>query len=195
MNKGIRLAKGEWIIFLNAGDTFYSNDVLARIAQSNLSEYSFVYGNANYIENDGGYIVNAKDSKFLKKGMPFNHQSTFTRRNTALKLMFDNEHYKVSADYDMFVRGYLEGQHFLKVNYCVNNYCMGGYSQKNVILLIKEKNDIREKAGFITNKKFHVLIDVVSFKLKRIIKKICPYKLVILLKQKKYCRSKEQKEK
>ena len=43
MNKGIRLAQGQWVIFMNAGDTFASTDTLQRVFQES-QEADVIYG-------------------------------------------------------------------------------------------------------------------------------------------------------
>ena len=43
MNKGVRLAQGQWIIFMNAGDTFASTDTLQRVFQEP-QEADVIYG-------------------------------------------------------------------------------------------------------------------------------------------------------
>ena len=44
MNKGVQMAKGEWILFLNARDTLFHNEVLQQIAPFLQNEYGLVYG-------------------------------------------------------------------------------------------------------------------------------------------------------
>ena len=45
MNKGIKAAKGEWVYFLNAGDSFYNNEVLESIFENkNLEDFELIYG-------------------------------------------------------------------------------------------------------------------------------------------------------
>lgn len=50
MNKGIRMATGDWLNFMNAGDVFASNDVIEKIVSSGLmDECSFIYSDF-YVE-------------------------------------------------------------------------------------------------------------------------------------------------
>ena len=54
LNKGIRLASGEWIICMNAGDVFDDKDVLSNLFQSPIpSDKSFLYSDFNLLHDDG----------------------------------------------------------------------------------------------------------------------------------------------
>lgn len=58
MNKGIKVANGEWIIFLNSGDTFFNNEVLLNVVESIEKEnrYDIIYGNT-IMANPGKYKI------------------------------------------------------------------------------------------------------------------------------------------
>ncbi|XDD52788.1 glycosyltransferase family 2 protein [Leptospira sp. WS4.C2] len=60
MNKGLRMAKGEWVIFLNAGDRFANPNVFSEIFKlKNLEEIDFIFGNwytCNLLK-DPGYLL------------------------------------------------------------------------------------------------------------------------------------------
>ena len=59
MNKGIYLAKGEWISFMNAGDIFVDNYVLTNIFQNvDLNGIDIIYGNTLVKDNITSYIEN-----------------------------------------------------------------------------------------------------------------------------------------
>lgn len=104
MNKGIKAAKGEWLYFLNAGDSFYNDTVLSNLFENkDILGIDFIYAKMqtvneptgiNYI---GGQEVIFQDFYFK---YPICHQTTFTRKSVfeympyldaSLKIMADNK--------------------------------------------------------------------------------------------------------
>jgi len=105
MNKGIDLATGEWINFMNAGDRFCTNDILANIFN--------IIRNSDVIFGD--YILDTTIAKMyivagtleeLKICKPFCHQSMFVRTSIQKKYKF-NCRYTICADYD-FIKSIFE---------------------------------------------------------------------------------------
>lgn len=77
LNKGIRKANGEWIVCMNAGDVFASNDVLDKVLSKGVpSNKSFIYSDYSVLMPNGEIIVKESDRK---KGLVF-HQSSIYRR-------------------------------------------------------------------------------------------------------------------
>ena len=77
MNKGIKQAHGEYLFFLNSGDTLISNTILQEIA---LDGNKYIYGNIKYIlsEKDYRYITPSETLDIvylLKTALP--HQACF----------------------------------------------------------------------------------------------------------------------
>jgi putative colanic acid biosynthesis glycosyltransferase len=100
MNKGVRLAEGEWVIFMNAGDVFYDNGVLDFFSKK-LQQYSdatVVYGDAEIVEGEKVHIQYQYD-RHLDLTKSIIHQSMFIRRDFLKKYPYDLR-YKVMADYD-----------------------------------------------------------------------------------------------
>ena len=54
MNKGIRMAKGDWVIFMNAGDTFVTSDTISKIFSQG-QEADVIYGD---VVKDNLIVVN-----------------------------------------------------------------------------------------------------------------------------------------
>ncbi|MFY8019999.1 MAG: glycosyltransferase family 2 protein [Bacteroidia bacterium] len=108
MNKGIKAAKGDWLYFLNAGDSFYHSKVLSSIFEGNKYEkYNFIYGKVqtkneptgiNYVS---GEPVSLKD--FYSK-YPICHQATFSRKLLFNKIGLFDTKYKLAADTEWFAR-------------------------------------------------------------------------------------------
>ncbi len=112
MNKGIKLASGEYIIFMNGGDYFASDDVLAD-CMSNATE-DILYGNI-LAENSNGDFSEVKypdvlPAKFFINKM-ISHQTLFYKRNLFLEFGLLDESLKLVADLDSLIR-------FLCINRC-----------------------------------------------------------------------------
>lgn len=81
MNKGVRMATGDWILFMNAGDTFASDDVLQRLFDAvDPAQADVVYGDVV----KGGVVKAAPRQYRLYHRMLFCHQSVLTRRSCLL---------------------------------------------------------------------------------------------------------------
>lgn len=85
MNKGIFLANGDWMNFLNAGDSFVDSGVLSKIFTSKLENITLVYGDIVAIKENGTHLrvnaINLKDDFSLRKGMKVCHQAIFYHKD------------------------------------------------------------------------------------------------------------------
>tara|TARA_B100001989_G_C24515085_1_gene452647 strand:- start:124 stop:900 length:777 start_codon:yes stop_codon:yes gene_type:complete len=84
MNKGISLASGQWINFMNAGDTYRNESTLHSIfSQDNLKHYDFIYSDMFLIDKHNQPVRPIKAEKLTKytitKGMIACHQGMFVR--------------------------------------------------------------------------------------------------------------------
>ena len=111
-NKGVTLATGENVMFLNSGDVLLSADYLQE-AEKTLSfnpEISFVHSDLLYDDRIGGDIrLTALQPFFfstppLGRGMPYHHQSMIVRKNVFDKTGLFNLRYKISMDFDWVCR-------------------------------------------------------------------------------------------
>jgi glycosyltransferase involved in cell wall biosynthesis len=103
MNKGIRVAKGEWIHFLNAGDRFASPNVLTRCMQTVRPGDGAIYGDCLIEYNGFRRRVEGKGPEHLPLGLPFSHQAVLIRREAIVNSGFDLGD-GTAADYGMIAR-------------------------------------------------------------------------------------------
>lgn len=109
MNKGINLARGEYLIFLNAGDTFAGDDALSRLAaKARGGDYDILYGQTQLVDRCGRVLGGRHlaaperlDASSFKQGMVVCHQAFVVRR--AIAPQFDLR-YRFSADYEWCIR-------------------------------------------------------------------------------------------
>ncbi len=97
MNKGIDRATGEYILFLNAGDTLAlprTLDTLAELLKARPAQTDMIYGDAF----EEGVIKTAKLHTQINQGLFTHHQSIFYRRETIGNLRYDQK-YSIAADY------------------------------------------------------------------------------------------------
>ncbi|MDH4460401.1 MAG: glycosyltransferase family 2 protein [Flectobacillus sp.] len=148
MNKGITLVSGNFSIFLNGGDTFYSDTVLEVVHEAIICEgnsESVLYGGFAYFFNSGRIKeVEARDVEYILHSLPSSHQSFFY----PLKFLKENQYdlnYKVSSDYFLTVQAYIQSYSFIKLDLTISKFMLGGFSGKYYSLAIKEAYEIQKK--------------------------------------------------
>lgn len=127
LNKGWKLANGEWIYVLGSDDTVTDNGLDELLKEC--GDYDVVYGNA-YIKKATGEIKKfvAKKVKALSYVMICSHQAVIVRKDVISRLNGFNLDYKVRADFDLLQRAYLSGSKFKYVNTFVAYFASTGYS-------------------------------------------------------------------
>lgn len=148
MNIGIEKARGHYIIFMNAGDIFATNNVLEILSEHTEKKPDFIYGDAlEPTENpDKRTYKRARRYKDLKWGMITHHQSMIYRRHTIRdhKLRY-SLHYEIASDYDFTARFLLKSKKIIYVPKPICIFEQGGISQQKAALGRKEQYLIREK--------------------------------------------------
>lgn len=105
MNKGVKLATGDWIAFMNAGDTYVDENVISDIFRGKTfsSEIKVIGGHIYNHTKSGVEVHKAMSADFIPFGIPICHQASFTRRLLEGDIPFSyNTHYRYAADYAMF---------------------------------------------------------------------------------------------
>lgn len=131
MNKGVKLAHGEWILFMNGGDQFYDFDVLEHVFEKDISDkVDVLYGDEErYIGGETHiYKLPEKIPKYFLCAQSFAHQSMLYRRR--LFEIYGNYDisYKMSGDSEYNDRLLNAGVKFKKISIIISSRTLDGVS-------------------------------------------------------------------
>ena len=157
MNKGLRHATGDYVLFLNAGDTFPSESTLTQVAAC--AERASVlpgvlYGDTDIVDNEGRFVRHRRLSppkqlswKSFMQGMVVCHQAFYARTDLAKQVPYQLK-YRYSADVDWCIRvmkmAQKQGLPLCNVQTVVANYLDGGMTEKNHKASLKERFRVME---------------------------------------------------
>ncbi len=133
MNKGLENAKGEYVVFMNAGDEFYRHDTLERVFSA-FPPSDFYFGNTAVVDLQGNVLGNRRLEppanltwKSFRFGMCVSHQSMIVRRSKCAR--FDLQ-YKISADIDWTIRTLQQCDTITNLQDYIARFLEGGLSAK-----------------------------------------------------------------
>ena len=120
MNKGIDLVVGDWVNFMNAGDSFHRHDVIERFIESYDGESDVVYGDTQLFFKFGTYIN--KCLLWRQDYMPnICHQAYFVKTHLLKDSYFDTN-YKICSDAKFFYDIYKSGCKYQYIPLTVCDY-------------------------------------------------------------------------
>ncbi len=120
INKGINLMKGDWVNFMHSGDYFYENETFEKIFLKNKIEADVVYGDCVGLVSptESAIFKSDKTTDRFWQGQVFCQEAVFVKTHLVRQYPFSTD-YKVSSDYDFFMRCLLGGAKFQKVEVVV----------------------------------------------------------------------------
>lgn len=146
MNKGMKLATGDYLCFLNAGDKLYDSQTLQHMVDSlqGLEELPDVlYGNTALVDEMGNFQRMRRLQppahltwKSFKQGMLVCHQAFFAKRCKAVEYDLS---YCFSADQDWCIRIMKQSKVLHNTHQTLIRYLEEGMSTKNRRASLKER--------------------------------------------------------
>ncbi len=145
MNKGIKIAAGEYLLFLNSGDWLYDEKVL-KIVSSKLKGYDVIYGNMIKVFSENEKVldkgINGKEMslKLFIEGT-INHSSSFINKKVFSNYGYYDENLRIVADWKLFLIALgLNNSNVNYINFPISYFDMLGISNSDMNLRNKERN-------------------------------------------------------
>lgn len=180
MNKGISIAQGDWIIFMNSGDIFHDDNVLQNIFTNNINcKTQIIYGNTK--EKNSKNIQNPP-KEIIKKyfiDRTICHQSILFKKGVFDKIGYFDLKYKIIADRDWLLRATINDCYFQYIDIVISVWDEEGFSKRNYSLYISE-NKVLSKSYFTSSEKFILIWKLRFYNYKSKILKLISFSMYIL---------------
>lgn len=151
MNQCTKIAKGTYVLFMNAGDTFFSSRSLEFAMSGAPNNADIIYGHHIYVPHNAQPRVHkaawlpltVEELKFGElsykwlSGIPC-HQSTITRKSLLIENPFEYQNFKIAADHNFLFNSVLSGAITHHSNTIISTYYGGGISSQNVQRCVSE---------------------------------------------------------
>jgi glycosyltransferase involved in cell wall biosynthesis len=166
MNKGQRLATGDFLLFLNAGDHLFATDTLAKIAAQTTTDTDILYGEVMWVDANRKPLGTRSQRttqqlpevltwKSMRYGMVVCHQAFLPRRTIAPSYLENN----LSADIDWVIRCLKKATTVQHTHIMVSEFLTGGISkQKHRQSLFDRYAVLKTHFGILPNFCAHIYI-------------------------------------
>ena len=150
-NKGIKLANGEYIQFLNAGDSYYSDKSLEDVFKNKSYYEDIIYGEIEEIYKDNPKKNTISKQSEVTKDFIINSciqtPAAFIKKEMFEKYGLYDENYKIVSDYEKFVIFFKNNATFKHIDVVVSKFDKSGISsnKKYQSLHLKERQEVINK--------------------------------------------------
>jgi glycosyltransferase involved in cell wall biosynthesis len=148
MNKGLSMATGDYVLFMNSGDEIYAAHTVAKVFGT-ADDADIYYGETEMIDSNGQSLGQRRHQapetftwRSFKYGMNVSHQAIYIKRR--LTEPYDRQ-YHLSADIDWIIRAAKKAKKIVKVEGYVAKYLVGGMSKQKHRKSLQERFDIMKR--------------------------------------------------
>ncbi|TDQ09841.1 glycosyltransferase family 2 protein [Pedobacter metabolipauper] len=164
MNKGLALATGEYVLFMNSGDELYDAETVSDVFDT-ANSADIYYGETEMFDSEWKSLGQRRHCapeifnwRSFRYGMNISHQAIYVKRSLAKP--FDIS-YKYSADIDWIIKIAKTASSIVNTHRYVAKYLVGGISKKKQLASLKERFRIFTKYyGLVPNLINHVFIAI-----------------------------------
>lgn len=164
MNKGLKIATGDYVLFMNSGDELFAKDTVKQVFASQ-PDADIYYGETEIINNLGQNMGQRRHKapetftwRGFNLGMSISHQAIYIKRS--LIEPYD-ETYQLSADIDWIIRAAKKAKNIVNTHQYVAKYLFGGISKKkHKQSLIERFHIMRKHYGLLPTVFNHGIIAV-----------------------------------
>lgn len=166
MNKGIKMATGDFLWFMNCGDRIYAEDTVAQMVTQCQADTDILYGEVMLVDEQRQELGTRSECTVqqlpaqlkwqdMAKGMVVCHQGFLPRRKIAPLYMEDN----LTADIEWVIQCLKKSKKTTATSLVLATYLTGGISKQHHRQSLKDRYVVLQKHfGFWGNLKNHLLI-------------------------------------
>lgn len=162
MNKGLALATGDYVLFMNSGDEIHAKDTVASVFAS-ARNADIYYGETEMYSDDWQSLGQRRHKvpeqfnwKSFKYGMSISHQAIYVKRSITSPYDLN---YRYSADIDWIIKASKKAKTIVNTHLYVAKYLVGGVSKQKHLASLKERFHIFSKYyGIVPNIINHIVI-------------------------------------
>ncbi len=166
MDKGLKLATGDYVWFMNCGDQINDEKTVEKIFENNTSA-DIYYSDTALIDESGKFLSLLSETSHntapdpltpdaMSRGMAVCHQSFIVRRSIAppFELRF-----KISADIDWVIKCLKKSTSNIKLSFCLSKFLVGGISSQNRWRAVSERFVLyNQHFGLLKNLYNHIFV-------------------------------------
>ena len=143
MNKGLQLATGDYVLYINSGDALSSPTLLTDIFGNAPADSDVIYGDTHITDEDGNILHSRRHRppeklswKDFKRGMLVCHQSFIARRTLCSEY---DTNYRYAADYDWCLNVLLKSKVITNYGKVISLFMDGGQTKRTIVPGLKER--------------------------------------------------------
>lgn len=186
MNKGVRHASGEWIVFMNAGDRFAHEEALSQLVNPEMARQTDLLYGSTILERDfGTVLVRPRPLSYLQRKMAFCHQAMAVRTALLREHPFDLR-FPVCADFEFVHWCYTSGKRLREMDTTVAIFDgTKGNSRQHRLKLDRECALITGRYATLEWKLKHAL-KVVEVAFNTLVRSVMPRRLTNAMRRRIY---------